>query len=106
MSLPIRTLRNLTERLDVLGGSLGRRAMSGLVILGLLGVALVPSSSSPIASAASPFTKSNPICSQLGHSIQASTGAQMFCNGPQANGPNSAQPARTLSSLVQRVRMP
>lgn len=29
----------------------------------------------------------NPFCSKLGHSVQASQGAQMYCFGPQQTGP-------------------
>jgi len=34
----------------------------------------------------------HPICSRLGKSLQASSGAQMFCFGPQQNGNTSAAP--------------
>ena len=34
----------------------------------------------------------NPICSRLGQNIQASSGAQMYCNGPQSNGAGNGAP--------------
>ena len=46
-------------------------------------VALLAASS---AAAATPRSK-NPFCNRLGHSIEASSGAQMFCFGVQASGP-------------------
>jgi hypothetical protein len=39
--------------------------------------------------------KENPICQHLGKTIQASSGAQMFCFGPQQNG---ASPATALAN--------
>ena len=33
-----------------------------------------------------------PFCSKLGHTIQASSGAQMYCFGPQQNGPGTVSP--------------
>src|SRR5712691_11212362 len=44
------------------------------------------------AAAQATFTsKNNPVCSKNGHSIELSQGGQMFCNGPQSNGPSSAR---------------
>jgi hypothetical protein len=41
----------------------------------------------------------NPICGRLGHSIEASAGAQMYCFGAQQNGPGtSTTPGSTRSS--------
>jgi hypothetical protein len=39
------------------------------------------------ARAASGNTTKSVFCAKLGKTIQASAGAQMYCNGPQANGP-------------------
>ena len=57
-------------------------AFAGAVLLG--GSAARLHAASPKAS-----TNSNPFCSRLGKSIQASQGAQEWCFGPQANGPSS-----------------
>ena len=40
----------------------------------------------------------NPICGRLGHSIEASAGAQMYCFGAQQNGPGTAVAARSTPS--------
>jgi hypothetical protein len=54
----------------------------------VLAVALAMSAVSPPAAFAAP--SSNPICSRLGRTIEASAGAQMFCFGPQLNGATGA----------------
>src|SRR5216684_6623306 len=44
----------------------------------------------PLDANAAGNPKGNPICAKLGKTIQASSGAQMFCNGPQVNGAAAA----------------
>ncbi len=52
----------------------------------------------PLDANAAGNPKGNPICAKLGKTIQASSGAQMFCNGPQVNG--AAAAATKLSSIT------
>jgi len=42
----------------------------------------------------------NPICARLGHTIEASAGAQMYCFGAQQNGPGGAAPAGSARSSL------
>jgi len=49
----------------------------------------------PLDANAAGNPKGNPICQKLGKTIQASSGAQMFCFGPRQNG---ASPATALAS--------
>src|SRR5436309_2704325 len=49
-------------------------------------------------------TPSNhPICSEIGKSIWASSGLQMWCFGPQPNGPSNAPTTATTSSFGSNV---
>ena len=76
----------------LMGGSSQERFFCFLltcVIAVLLAVA------APLDANAAGNPKGNPICAKLGKTIQASSGAQMFCNGPQVN---SATAATKLSS--------
>src|SRR3989441_7053530 len=76
----------------LMGGSSQERFFCFLltcVIAVLLAVA------APLDANAAGRPKGNPICAKLGKTIQASSGAQMFCNGPQVN---SATAATKLSS--------
>lgn len=50
---------------------------------------------STAARAASPTTTKSEFCSKLGKSIQASSGAQMYCFGAQQNGPANAKHSAT-----------
>src|SRR5205085_4034509 len=52
----------------------------------LLGAATLLALSTIPTPAQAAQRKSNPICSKLGKSLQASAGAQMFCFGPELNG--------------------
>jgi hypothetical protein len=69
--------------------SLGRLRLISLLVTGF---ALSVASS---ATASTPAGSKNPFCSRLGHTIEASAGAQMFCFGSQASGPAplAARPA-------------
>ena len=40
----------------------------------------------------------NPVCTKNGHSIELSQGGQMFCKGPQSNGPTSSSRTSATSS--------
>ena len=48
------------------------------------------------AAQATASSKGNPVCAKNGKSLELSQGGQMFCNGPQSNGPTS--PSSTSSS--------
>ncbi len=50
------------------------------------------------AQATSNPKSNNPICAQNGKSIRLSQGGQMFCNGPQPNGPPSASASASATS--------
>jgi len=54
--------------------------------------AAAPVFGSPVAGHAGGGHPQPPICALLGHSIQASAGAQMYCFGPQQNGPGAVSP--------------
>jgi hypothetical protein len=50
------------------------------------------------AAASTPTPSNNPFCKRLGHSIEASAGAQMFCFGPQVTSPGpNVRPTPRLS---------
>jgi hypothetical protein len=51
--------------------------------------AAAPVFGGPIAGHAGGGHPQLPFCGKLGHSIQASSGAQMYCFGPQQNGPGT-----------------
>ena len=38
----------------------------------------------------------NPVCSKNGKSIELSQGGQMFCKGPQSNGPASSSRTKVI----------
>jgi len=40
----------------------------------------------------------NPVCTKNGHSIELSQGGQMFCKGPQSNGPSSSSSRTSVTS--------
>jgi hypothetical protein len=44
----------------------------------------------------------NPVCTKNGHSIELSQGGQMFCNGPQPNGPTSSSSRTSTSSASSK----
>jgi len=46
----------------------------------------------------------NPVCTKNGHSIELSQGGQMFCKGPQSNGPASS--SRTSASVISSSSNP
>ena len=54
--------------------------------------AAAPAFGGPVAGHAGGGHPQLPFCSMLGHGIQASSGAQMYCFGPQQNGPGSVSP--------------
>jgi hypothetical protein len=54
------------------------------------------------ASAQTQFSSKSAFCSQLGKTIQASSGAQMYCFGPQKNGPTH----QFVPSLANRRLLP
>lgn len=70
---------------DTAQGRTHRPRLSWLAVLSLT-ILFVPSavSASGLSASAAKTTSTNPICSKLGTSIQASSGAQMYCFGPQA----------------------
>jgi hypothetical protein len=75
--------------------------VAALVIVIALAISMAVLSSSPQIAHAAAQTSSNPksnnpVCAKNGHSIELSQGGQMFCNGPQSNGP--ASPSRTSTS--------
>jgi hypothetical protein len=79
-----------------------RRAIRLLPALGLLALVLVPSGAqahSPLSMRAPSTTNNNLFCSRLGKSIQASSGAQMWCFGPQPNGGSSSSAGNAKSSF-------
>jgi hypothetical protein len=50
------------------------------------------------AQATSNPKSNNPVCTKNGQSIELSQGGQMFCKGPQSNGPSSLSRTSTTSS--------
>lgn len=80
---------------------INRRSIIGIVIALTLvaafagGIALRGSGTQAHASGTT--TTKSVFCSKLGKTIQASTGAQMYCFGPQANGPAHANHPATRS---------
>jgi hypothetical protein len=66
-----------------------------LAAVALTGGTLVRHTPSARAAAS---TKNNSFCSNLGKSIQASAGAQMYCFGPQVNGPAKTSRVRVTIS--------
>src|SRR5260370_1302078 len=74
---------------------------AALVIMIALAISTAVLSSSPQIAHAAAQAWSNPksnntVCAKNGQSIELSQGGQMFCNGPQPNGP--ASPSRTSTS--------
>jgi len=76
------------KRVVTLSGVLLLVAISG-VSATLLVSAKAPPNSPTAKKQVGP--SNNPFCSKLGKSVQASQGAQMFCNGPQGSGAAAAQ---------------
>ncbi|HEY6540663.1 MAG TPA: hypothetical protein VIZ18_06985, partial [Ktedonobacteraceae bacterium] len=74
-----------------------RKSITGIaIVLALVaafagGIALRGSGVPARASGGSAQTTKSAFCSKLGHSIQASAGAQMYCFGAQQNGPANAK---------------
>ncbi len=68
-----------------------------LISLLTTGLALSAASS---ATAATPAGSNNPFCKRLGHTIEASAGAQMFCFGAQRNGPAPQAAPRASQNLA------
>ena len=63
--------------------------------------AAAPGLGGPVSGHASGGHSQLPFCRMLGHSIQASSGAQMYCFGPQQNGPGTVSPtSSTFGSNV------
>ncbi len=80
---------------------INRRSITGVVIALTLVAAFVGGitlrgSGTPAKASGTSTTKSV-FCNKLGKTIQASTGAQMYCFGPQANGPANANRPATRS---------
>ena len=50
------------------------------------------------AAATQTHTKNNPICAKNGKSVELSQGGQMWCNGPQSNGPASSSSRTSATS--------
>lgn len=73
---------------------------AGRLAVGLV-LALVAVGVSPAAGLASGSSVGNPFCARLGHSIQASSGAQMFCFGVQQSTGGTISNA--LSSVAPNV---
>jgi hypothetical protein len=61
-------------------------------------LAMHPQVAHAAAAQATSASKGNPICSKNGKSIELSQGGQMWCNGPQPNGPSSSATASATSS--------
>jgi len=61
-------------------------------------LAMHPQVAHAAAQASSNPKSNNPVCSKNGQSIELSQGGQMFCKGPQSNGPSSATASATGSS--------
>jgi len=59
-------------------------------------LAMRPQVAHAAAATATSKSTNHPVCSRNGKSIKLSQGGQMFCNGPQPNGPTS--PSRTSTS--------
>lgn len=83
-----------------------RRLVRLLAILASLALMLLPGTAMAhggSASGAPASTANSAFCSRLGKSIQASSGAQMYCFGPQQNGAKpQAAPAATTSTAFSR----
>lgn len=81
-------------------------ALIALTIIASFAIGILEGSSSSYAASASPKTKAvtnnNPICAELGTKIQGSTGMQMWCKGPQFNGPSNV-PIATNPSFGSNV---
>ncbi len=88
-------------RRSMIPAGVRRRALGMLLGASLLPLALT---SAPTPVAAAGGTKSNnAFCSRLGHSIQASSGAQMYCLGSQPNGNKAAaMRAMTVNSAAKK----
>lgn len=65
-----------------------------LTIIASFAIGVLGTGSTSYAASTSTRTKAatnnNPICAELGTKIQGSTGMQMWCKGPQPNGPTNA----------------
>ncbi len=48
-------------------------------------------------------SNNHPVCREIGKRIWASSGLQMWCFGPQPNGPSNASTATTTSSFSSNV---
>ena len=68
------------------------------LLLLLLTLVLAPHSPAHAAS-----TNPDPFCARLGHGIEASSGAQMFCLGAQPNGRSGGQAHLTPTPLGSNV---
>src|SRR5947209_4300716 len=86
---------------STLRGTVSRRAKLGgaIVALSLLGPSFIPARS---AGAASTTRDRSPFCARLGKQIQASSGAQMYCFGPQASTPSGSAPAGRLAPVAPK----
>lgn len=71
-----------------------------VALTGVLLVTGIPARAGTASTGASSAGRgaANPICSRIGHSIQASAGAQMYCFGAQQNGPGITVSARRMQS--------
>ena len=76
-------------------GSSSQERSHGVLLTSMIVVLVVLA---PLNANAAGNSKGNPICQKLGKTIQASSGAQMFCFGPQQNGPSAAATSLKTSS--------
>lgn len=93
-------------RPSVIGGRFLQQVRYLLPPMALLAMAFVPASGAAaqpaLALHATSATNGSPFCSKLGKSIQASSGAQMWCFGPQPTGPG-APVGSTLTTVSANV---